>query len=81
MKIAVTASAEGIDCAVDPRFGRAAYFAVVDTETGRCNSISNDAVSAAGGAGITAAEAEKVLDDAIGLYKMRLPNPIRHGES
>jgi predicted Fe-Mo cluster-binding NifX family protein len=56
MKIAITASAEGIDCAVDPRFGRAAYFAIVDTETGQCNSIPNEAVSAGGGAGITAAK-------------------------
>ncbi|MBN1796665.1 MAG: NifB/NifX family molybdenum-iron cluster-binding protein [Sedimentisphaerales bacterium] len=56
MIIAITASAEGIDSPVDPRFGRAAYFAIVDTENDQCNSIPNEAVSAAAGAGVTAAK-------------------------
>jgi len=34
MKIAVTASEQSLDAKVDPRFGRAAYFVVFDTESG-----------------------------------------------
>jgi predicted Fe-Mo cluster-binding NifX family protein len=61
MKIAVTAVGEGMDAQVDPRFGRAACFALVDTETMSCESIANGNVAAAGGAGINAA---KVVIDA-----------------
>jgi predicted Fe-Mo cluster-binding NifX family protein len=56
MIIAVTASAEGMDCDVDPRFGRAAFFVIFDTEKGLVKSIVNDTVSASGGAGISAAK-------------------------
>jgi len=61
MKIAVTAVGEGMDAQVDPRFGRAACFAMVDTETMACESIENGNVAAAGGAGINSA---KVVIDA-----------------
>ena len=33
MKIAITAQGPELDAAVDPRFGRAAYFLIVDTDT------------------------------------------------
>lgn len=56
MIIAVTATAQGTDCAIDQRFGRAAFFAMFDTEKGFVKSIKNDAGSASGGAGITAAK-------------------------
>jgi len=43
---------------VDSRFGRAAFFLVVDTESGSVETHSNDQnVNAAQGAGIQAAEA------------------------
>jgi predicted Fe-Mo cluster-binding NifX family protein len=61
MKIAVTAVGEGMDAQVDPRFGRAARLAMVDTETMACESIGNGNVAAAGGAGVNAA---KVVIDA-----------------
>lgn len=56
MKVAVTAEETGLDSAVDARFGRAANFIVVDTETMQFECISNEAISAAGGAGISAAK-------------------------
>ncbi len=56
MKIAVTSTGNSLDSQVDARFGRAANFIVVDTETMDLECISNDAVSAAGGAGISAAK-------------------------
>jgi predicted Fe-Mo cluster-binding NifX family protein len=56
MKVAVSAEGNGLNSAVDARFGRAPNFIVVDTETMEFECISNDALSAAGGAGISAAK-------------------------
>ena len=57
MKIAVSAQGETLDSAVDPRFGRAAYFVIVDTESGAFEALSNEQnVNAMQGAGIQAAE-------------------------
>jgi predicted Fe-Mo cluster-binding NifX family protein len=56
MKIAVTASAPGIDGAIDPRFGRCPYFLIVDTETMEFEAVENPYISASGGAGIQAAQ-------------------------
>ena len=41
MKIAVTSQGEGMNARVDPRFGRARYFIVVDTETGESSTVDN----------------------------------------
>lgn len=57
MKICVTAMDKGIDSGIDPRFGRCAYFVIVDSESGSVNSFENTGLDAAGGAGIRAAEA------------------------
>ena len=56
MKIAVTSTGKTLDSEVDQRFGRAAYFAIVDTETKDFSAIENDNVAAAGGAGISSAK-------------------------
>ena len=61
MKIAVTSTGKTLDSQVDPRFGRAACFIIVDTETMDFNVIENESVAAAGGAGISSA---KVVIDA-----------------
>ena len=50
-----------MDSEVDPRFGRAAYFVIADTETADFSAIENVNVAAAGGAGISSA---KVVIDA-----------------
>jgi predicted Fe-Mo cluster-binding NifX family protein len=58
MKIAVTATGRDLDARVDPRFGRAAYFLVVDTDSLSFEVIENDEnVNAFKGAGIQAASA------------------------
>ena len=57
MKIAVTSMGQTLDSAVDPRFGRAAYFLIVDTETMTQAVIANENIAAAGGAGISSAKA------------------------
>ncbi|AKB52154.1 hypothetical protein MSBRW_2901 [Methanosarcina barkeri str. Wiesmoor] len=56
MKICVTASGEGLDSEVDPRFGRCSYFVIYDPETRNVESISNAAAFTSGGTGIKAAE-------------------------
>jgi predicted Fe-Mo cluster-binding NifX family protein len=56
MKIAVTSSGQTLDSPVDPRFGRAAYFLIVDTESLDFEVVDNaDNINAFKGAGIQAA--------------------------
>lgn len=57
MKIAITATGNSLDSMVDPRFGRAAWFLIVDTATMQLTeAIDNTAgKEAAHGAGISAA--------------------------
>jgi predicted Fe-Mo cluster-binding NifX family protein len=39
MKVCVTAAGPGLDAPLDPRFGRCAYFVVVEAETMEAESI------------------------------------------
>ncbi len=58
MKVAITSTGEGLQSSVDPRFGRAKYFVVVDLETQAATTVSNAVnLNAAQGAGIQAAKA------------------------
>lgn len=55
MRIAVTAQGEELSAPVDPRFGRAKFFVIVDTETGAFSAADNTQnLNAAQGAGIQA---------------------------
>ena len=57
MLIAVTAKTSDPGSEIDPRFGRAPYFHLIDTETGETNIIENSqSLEAVQGAGIQAAE-------------------------
>ena len=57
MKVLVTTTGKSLDSPVDPRFGRAELFAVVETETNQLDIVTNDeARGALQGAGIQAAE-------------------------
>jgi len=57
MRIAVTSSGDGLDSAVDVRFGRAAKFVVVDSESNAVEVVDNTQnLNAAQGAGIQAAQ-------------------------
>jgi predicted Fe-Mo cluster-binding NifX family protein len=56
MKIAVSSTGKSPDSEVDQRFGRAASFAIVDTETMDVEILENASVAAAGGAGINSAK-------------------------
>jgi len=57
MKIAITSTGKTLDSQVDPRFGRAANFIIVETQTMDFTVLENESVAAAGGAGISAAKA------------------------
>ena len=57
MKIAVTSKGTNLDSQVDPRFGRAAYILIIDSETFDFEVLDNkENVNALKGAGIQAAK-------------------------
>jgi len=56
MRVAVSASEPSLDSQVDPRFGRCAYFVVVDPAAMTFEVVENSAVAAAQGAGIATAQ-------------------------
>ena len=56
MKIAITAAQPSLDGQVDPRFGRCAYFLIVDPDTLAFETVPNPNVMAMGGAGIQSAQ-------------------------
>ncbi len=51
MKIAITATHNKIDQPFNPRFGRADFFILIDSETKEWEALPNPAASAGGGAG------------------------------
>ena len=51
MKIIITASSDKIDQPFNPRFGRAEYFILMDSETREAEAFTNPAINAHGGAG------------------------------
>jgi predicted Fe-Mo cluster-binding NifX family protein len=56
MRIVVSAVGSSLDAAVDPRFGRSAYFVFVDSESGAFEAVPNASVSEGHGAGVQAAQ-------------------------
>jgi predicted Fe-Mo cluster-binding NifX family protein len=56
MNIVITTISPSIDAEVDPRFGRGAYFLVVDSDTLEWQAYPNPAATASGGAGVQAAQ-------------------------
>ena len=56
MKLIITTASADINAQVDPRFGRAAYFLIIDIDSLEWQAISNPAIHASGGAGIQAAQ-------------------------
>lgn len=72
MKICITSSGDDLDSDLDPRFGRCAFFIIVDPESLEFKALSNPNASAAGGAGIQSAqlvaneEAEAVVTGNVG---------------
>lgn len=51
MKIAITSQGADTNAIIDPRFGRCAYFAIYDTESGECQFFENPNLNSDQGAG------------------------------
>jgi predicted Fe-Mo cluster-binding NifX family protein len=56
MKIAITSTGTTLDSSVDPRFGRSAFIAFLDLQTGQLEALANPFADASGGAGIQSAQ-------------------------
>jgi len=56
MKIAVSSSGKDLDSQLDPRFGRCAYFVIVETDDMSFEAFENKNAALGGGAGIQAAQ-------------------------
>ncbi len=56
MLVAVTTTDPSLDSAVDPRFGRAPFFLIVNTDDLSFEAVENPNVSLGGGAGIQSAQ-------------------------
>ena len=56
MKICISATDNNLDAALDPRFGRAMYFLIVDDKGKLIKAVKNTGVQAIRGAGVTAAQ-------------------------
>lgn len=56
MKIAVSSSGKDLDSQMDPRFGRCAYFVIVETDSMSFESFDNENIALGGGAGIQSAQ-------------------------
>ena len=56
MKIAVSSTGENLDSQLDPRFGRCAYYLVVDSDDMSFEVYPNESAAMGGGAGIQTAQ-------------------------
>jgi predicted Fe-Mo cluster-binding NifX family protein len=56
MKVAVSSSGKNLDSQIDPRFGRCAYFIIVNTDDMSFETFDNEAIALGGGAGIQSSQ-------------------------
>ncbi len=56
MKIAVSSTGSSLNDQIDARFGRCAYFILIDSETMEYEAIPNQNVDSTSGAGVSAAQ-------------------------
>jgi len=56
MKIAVSSSGKDLNAQIDPRFGRCAFFVIVETDDMSFEAYDNESIALGGGAGIQAAQ-------------------------
>jgi len=56
MKLAVSSNGDNLDARLDPRFGRCAFFLVVNSDDMSFEAFNNESAAQGGGAGIQAAQ-------------------------
>jgi predicted Fe-Mo cluster-binding NifX family protein len=56
MKVAVSSSGTNLDSQIDPRFGRCAYFIIVNTDDMSFEAFDNEGIALGGGAGIQSSQ-------------------------
>jgi predicted Fe-Mo cluster-binding NifX family protein len=56
MKVAVSSNGDNLDAQLDPRFGRCAFFLVVNPDNMSFEAFNNESAAQGGGAGIQAAQ-------------------------
>jgi predicted Fe-Mo cluster-binding NifX family protein len=56
MKVAVSSSGTNLDSQIDPRFGRCAYFVIVNTDDMSFEAFDNEGIALGGGAGIQSSQ-------------------------
>jgi len=56
MKVAVSSSGTHLDSQIDPRFGRCAYFVIVNTDDMSFEAFDNEGIALGGGAGIQSSQ-------------------------
>ena len=56
MKIAISSNGKDLDAMIDPRFGRCAYFVILDTDDMSFEAYENESAALGGGAGIQSAQ-------------------------
>ena len=77
MKVAVSSTGKDLDANIDPRFGRCAYFIIIDPESMDHEAFENQSAMLGGGAGIQASQfvaskgAEVVITGNCGPNAMR----------
>jgi predicted Fe-Mo cluster-binding NifX family protein len=77
MKVAVSASSPSLESPVDPRFGRCAYFVVVDPDTMLFETVDNTNALSSQGAGIGTAQTVAQLGATVVLTGNCGPNAFQ----
>ena len=77
MKIAVTATGPNLDSQVEARFGRCAYFLIIDPDTMEFESLRNPNTALGGGAGVQSAQLMAEKDVKVVLTGNCGPNAFR----
>ena len=77
MKICITSQGNNLDAEIDPRFGRASYFLIVDKDREGNEIIQNPYIQAGGGAGIQAAQFIANKDVEVGITGNIGPNAFQ----
>jgi len=77
MKVVVSSTGKNLDSEIDPRFGRCAYFIMVDTDTMAYESFDNGNLALGGGAGIQSAQLVASKGARVAITGNCGPNAVR----